>query len=107
MGRKEDVYELDLENRCVKYAKNKGWLEFKLELTGRRGLPDRLFLKADLTIPATGYTRCFFVEFKAPGGPVRKQQNLVLSALTVKGYRAEVIDNEQDFKNLIDYHEGI
>lgn len=51
-----------LEEDCIEHAKARGWLYRKITYKGRRGAPDRWFLKAG---------RWVVVEFKSPTGEGR------------------------------------
>ncbi len=59
--------EAPIEARVVEYAKRIGVRSLKLELHHDAGWPDRLFI-----LPRG---RTLWVEFKAPGGPLRELQN--------------------------------
>lgn len=57
--------ELQIELEAVAKAEMAGWLVRKVSWIGRRGAPDRLFLKDD---------RAVFIEFKRPGEEPEGQQ---------------------------------
>ena len=50
--------ERSLEDRVCDWAKSRGILAFKFEVSGQRGWPDRIFIYKG---------RCAFIEFKAKG----------------------------------------
>lgn len=52
--------EKELEQKCCKYARNKGFAAVKLEKNGNKGIPDVVI------IGKCGV--CLFVEFKNPNG---------------------------------------
>lgn len=48
--------ELELERKCRAHARAHGWIAFKLEKNGCKGIPDDLFISPDQV--------CILVEFK-------------------------------------------
>ena len=61
--------ELDLEKKCVEYARQKGVISVKLERNGNKGIPDRVFIFKG------GYS--FFIEFKKPQKNKEGQKKVV------------------------------
>lgn len=79
--------ESSVENKVVRWAERRG-LEFvKLNLTGRRGYPDRLFF-----IPGG---RPFLLELKRPGEKPEKLQQYQIARLRKKGYDVEWTDSAE------------
>jgi hypothetical protein len=87
------LIEAGIEIPVVYYAEARGCMVLKLNVTGRKGWPDRLFIAHD--------KRIMFVEFKRPGGKPRKLQAHILKQLTENGHRVEVIDNVEAGKKLL------
>lgn len=82
--------EARLEGKCRDLVRACAGTSIK---TGQFGWPDRLFL-----FPGG---RLFFVEFKAPGKKPTKLQEAKIRILRRMGFQAHVIDNLDDFKNLL------
>lgn len=78
------VLERAIEEVVVDYATNKGVLYLKLNVLGRRGWPDRIFV-------ANG--RVLFVEFKAPGEEPRKLQEEIHARLRRARCPVAVVDS--------------
>lgn len=72
--------ESDLEKRVVKAAEKKGWWALKLVAIGRRGFPDRWFIRGN------GEPEIIIIEFKAPGKRARKLQKWVCERLEKIGF---------------------
>ena len=86
--------ESDLERRACSIAR----LTYELQvhkLTNYVGIPDRLFLRGT---PPT----ILYVEFKRDGKEPRAIQWYQLKQLKLAGFRAEYIDNMEDFIKLIE-----
>lgn len=60
--------ERELECRCRNYARQQGWVCWKNENNGNKGIPDDSFLSP------TG--RFLLVEFKTTRGRLRKEQKI-------------------------------
>lgn len=88
----KEFKESYIEKSCINYAKSKGWLTHKFVSPNNKGVPDRLFIKK-------GYV--LFVEFKSTKGKVTPLQKLVIDTLVKSGARVEIINNIDNFKNLI------
>lgn len=87
--------EHELEERCVRYARQQGVLAVKLEKNAHTGIPDRLFIFQGGAV--------IFVEFKkGKGGRVSRFQKQYLSFLYPRAY---IIDNFDDFVVIL--HEQI
>lgn len=81
-----------LEQKCVQYAKAFGFECIKLD-KAKRAWPDRLFLGPGAT--------ALLVEFKRPGEKPRKQQDALHIKLRELGHSVHVIDDFEDFAQLI------
>lgn len=86
--------ESDLERSCCTWAYRRGIDNRKLD--SRVGDPDRIFF--------TPYGPPCFVEFKNPtgGGEIGKLQAYTLSRFIGMGYKAEFIDDLEQFKQFIE-----
>lgn len=78
------VRESSIEHRVTERAKENGWLVRKLSWIGRRGAPDRLFMKAGVVV---------FVEFKQAKKKPREHQNQEHIKLRAAGMYVVIIDN--------------
>jgi hypothetical protein len=85
------VREAGIEKRCVEWARNRGWLVFKLDARSTIGSPDRVFYH-----PAAETVR--FIEFKQPGGRLSPTQVYTLSLL---GKAAHVCYSFEEFKEIL------
>jgi hypothetical protein len=94
------LVEADIEIPVVYYAECRGCMVLKLNVTGRKGWPDRLFIARD--------KRMMFVEFKRPGGKPRRLQEHIIKQLNAAGHWVVVIDNVEAGKKLIrEFLEGV
>ena len=82
-----------VQKPVVRYAVSLGWLCWKMKIEGRRGCPDYWFFRDGVLL---------IVEFKAPGKPRQRQQELRAEELAAKGFTVHVIDNAEDGRALID-----
>ena len=80
--------EADVEKKVCGYADRIKLIHIKLNVLGRRGWPDRLFL------PPGG--RPIFIEFKRPGENPEPLQEYRHEILRAAGYRVFVVDNYAD-----------
>ena len=89
--------EAKLQDKCRDYAKANGWGARKVCEIGRRGFPDFLFAKK------VNENRCpkFLVEFKKIGEEATVQQRLRHAQLRNEGWRVYVVDDFEDFKNVL------
>lgn len=78
------MLERDVERPVTAWATRQGILCLKLNLIGNTGWPDRLLLHGG---------RCVFIEFKRPGGKLRRNQPQRIATLRAQGFTAEVFDN--------------
>lgn len=86
--------ERDIEKYVAEYAQTKGCMSLHLNVLGRIGWPDRIFLYPK--------GRILFIEFKLPGEKPRKIQVYIISRLIAYGFKVEVVDSITDGKRCID-----
>lgn len=84
--------EFSLEDDCVKYAQEKGFLVRKVAYVGRRRAPDRWFLR---------HGRWTIVEFKAEGEDATLAQAREHRKLREHGQEVYVIDNFEEFVRVL------
>jgi hypothetical protein len=72
------------EQKVVDYAASRGCLFLKLNVIGRRGWPDRLFIFRG---------RTFFIEFKRAGEKLTKLQEIVHERIRAHGAEVYVVDS--------------
>jgi len=82
------VLENVVETKIHEYAEANGCLSLKLNVMGRRGWPDRLFI-------APG-PHVLFMEVKRLGEKPRKLQEYIHNVLRKFGCSVELVDNERD-----------
>lgn len=87
-----------VENKCVLIAQKRGWVARKMSYLGRRGCRDRDFYKDGCLL---------MVEFKAPGEGLRPDQKKEKKVLKAVGFDVHVIDNVEDFCELLDRTEAL
>ncbi len=78
------MLESRIEEKVQEFAEARGWLVRKLKWIGRRGAPDRLYLRNG---------RVVFPEFKQKGKPPNPQQAREHERLRNHGAEVVVIDN--------------
>lgn len=76
----------DVENPTVRWAKSRGILSLKLNLQGNTGWPDRLFLYLGYQV---------FIEFKAPGSDLERNQPERVDELVQRGFTVGVFDDHR------------
>lgn len=89
MGKKENA----VERPVVKYAREQGFEVRKCKWVQHDGAPDRIFM---------GHGQVFFIEFKAPGEPLRPEQEREIIKIRSAGTRAFVVDDVESGKLIID-----
>lgn len=72
------------EQKVVDYAVKKGCLVLKLNVIGRRGWPDRLFIFKG---------KVFFIEFKRQGEMPGKLQEIIHGRIREHGVEVHVVDS--------------
>lgn len=76
-----------VEDPVCEFARGRGWLVRKIAYIGRRGGPDRMFIRSG---------RIVLVEFKKPGRTPGAQQRREIRRLRNHGAEVYVIDNAED-----------
>ena len=82
-----------MEDLLVERGERNGWYSRKLNFTGRRGAPDRLFIRRG---------RVVFIEVKQPGEPTSPNQDREIKALRDAGAEVYVVDNLKDGYRILD-----
>jgi len=82
-----------VEQKVVEYATLRGMLTLKLNVKGRIGWPDRIFMFKG---------KVFFVEFKREGEKPRKAQEYVHKIIRDQEVSVYVVDDVNKGKELID-----
>lgn len=90
----EDMAEAQFQKKCRDIATRRGWLSYKLESPGQRGVPDCLFLYKGKTI---------YIEFKNPNrrGRLSELQKQKIKQLEKHGADVYVVDNEEVFIEIL------
>jgi Holliday junction resolvase-like predicted endonuclease len=88
------LLERVVETKVTEYAQQKGCKALKLNIQGRRGWPDRLYLYKGQVL---------FIEFKRLGENARKLQEYIHAQLRNDGFTVAVVDIEREGKAAIDY----
>ena len=76
--------ETELEKDAIDFAKKHNWLVMKFVSPGKRGVPDRLFIREG---------RILFIEFKREGETPRAQQERRIKELRDHGANVYVCDS--------------
>lgn len=79
------MLEAKIEDDVVRWAKKSGWIILKLNNPWSKGWPDRLFIS-----PEGDHV---YIEFKKPGGRVRKLQKVRAAHLIRNGCQVYLCDN--------------
>lgn len=87
-----DDLESRIESKTSAYAESLGILTLKLNVKGRAGWPDRLYLFRG---------HIWFVEFKRAGENPRKLQTYIHNQLRQQGAVVKLIDNLIDGRSMI------
>jgi hypothetical protein len=88
--------ETDIENKFVTWATDHELMPVKLNLAGRRGMPDRMIL---------GHQgKMIFIEFKRPGERARKLQLHNHKILAERGFKVFIVESFVDAKSLCERH---
>jgi hypothetical protein len=82
--------EFAIEGKTCDYAASLGWRQRKMVFVGRRGCPDRWFMRGDAQL--------VIIEFKDPDGALSPHQRREIAWLTRNGFNVHVIDNLADGK---------
>lgn len=86
--------EKQIERAVVEYAEALGWVALKMDGFGKRGIPDRLFVKDK--------AQTIWIEFKAPDEPLRDLQAYWSRQLTAMGFTCHCVDNIPEGKAIFD-----
>lgn len=92
--REGTMLESAIEEAIIDYAKSTGWVVRKAHWPGRRGAPDRVFMKAP--------GRILFLELKQPGKKPDALQERELKLLRRLGFTAAWVDTLQKAKVYLD-----
>jgi hypothetical protein len=78
--------EATLQKKCIKHAKQHGWLAFKWASPAHRGVPDCLFFRDG---------RLVIIEFKSPAGTGRLSplQVKTIGDLEATGFDVNVVND--------------
>lgn len=79
--------ESDVEKPCTEFAEQCGWIARKSMWISHNGCPDHFYARRG---------RIMLVEYKAPGKPLRADQEVEIAALRAAGVEVHVIDNLED-----------
>lgn len=79
--------EAYIEKEVCKHAKSRGWRQRKMMFVGRRGCPDRWFMRGD--------GQLVIIEFKDPNGKLSAAQKREIAWLTIHGFNVHVVDSIQ------------
>jgi hypothetical protein len=77
------MLERDIEGRCKRFARERGWYVRKFVSPSNRSVPDDIFVKNG---------RVLFVEFKKPGGKLTDKQRDEAVALELAGAEFYLVD---------------
>lgn len=81
---RERYSESYIERKGCEYAEGLGWLQYKFTSPGCRAVPDRLYLRAGLTV---------FIEYKEPGKKPTRTQQRRLQEIRKAGHIAKSFDS--------------
>lgn len=86
--------EAYIESEVCKYAKKRGWRPRKMQFIGRRGCPDRWFMR--------GEGQLVIIEFKDPNGTLSVAQKREVNWLLSHGFNIHVIDSIEEGRAVFD-----
>lgn len=87
------IRESKVESDIRKYALARGWWVSKFTSPGKRGVPDRIFIKNSFVV---------FIEIKRPGEKPSKQQELRMAEMKRYGALVYWVDNLNDAKEILE-----
>ena len=90
---RRSLHEHEIEDFATTRFAEMGHVLLKFVSPGFPGTPDRIVLLND--------GRQFFIEFKAPGGRLRRAQPTVIKMLRDMGHRVEIIDTFEQVHQLL------
>jgi sulfur relay (sulfurtransferase) complex TusBCD TusD component (DsrE family) len=85
--------ESEIEQSVVDWWQRQGGMVLKLNVIGRKGWPDRMFLDYN--------GRAIFIEFKRPAEKSRALQAHIHKLLKSRGFQVYVCDNAGDAKKIL------
>lgn len=91
------LLERDIQETCVRWARERGWWARKFASQSNRSVPDYIFSK--YTAPSYGVQ--FAVEFKAPGKTSTEAQQYEQKLMREAGWIVREFDNVDMFKQLV------
>jgi len=86
--------EAYIESEVSKYAKKLGWRPRKMEYIGRRGCPDRWFMR--------GQAQLVIIEFKDPNGKTSAAQKREINWLKLNGFDVHVVESIAQGREIFD-----
>lgn len=86
--------EQELQSKCIKHAKLKGWYVLKVIKCNISGYPDCTLFKDGITI---------FVEFKSENGTQSELQKYQQKLLENQGFKYYLVNNLNYFKEILVY----
>lgn len=86
--------ETVIERTTIRHALSRGWRQRKMAFVGRRGCPDRWFMRGDNAL--------VIIEFKDPEGKLSVAQKTEVNWLQTHGFNVHVVDNVADGKAVFD-----
>lgn len=93
MSNKFSIRESLIEGANCLYAESRGWTVLKLDGGGSNGKPDRVYLRAGVTM---------FIEYKRKGEHLKPLQEYWRRVLIGQGFDHHVVDNLEDGKIVVD-----
>lgn len=103
--------EASIEQSCIRHAQSLGWGHRKMNGTGHRSWPDRVFTPPRKDPPLKGYVKfvgvkpvvrpLVFVEFKRPGEDPTPQQADNHQELRARGQLVYVCRSLEEFKEVL------
>lgn len=90
------LLEKDIQEKCVAWARARGYWARKFSSPANRSVPDYLFSKQFFRIALM-----FAVEFKAPGKKPTQAQLEEMNAMEASGYNVMWCDRVEDFKTYV------
>jgi hypothetical protein len=86
------VTEAEIEKPAVALASTAGWFVRKVEWPGRRGAPDRVFIKDG---------RVVWIEFKSPTGKLSLLQEKEIKRMREAGAEVHVCSDLDDVRGIL------
>lgn len=86
--------ETYIEKQVCKYARSRGWRQRKMAFVGRKGCPDRWFMRGD--------GQLVIIEFKDKNGALSPHQRREVNWLRANGFEVHVVDSIEQGKEIFD-----